>query len=131
MGRHRRLGCSGTRKGQTGADGRGLQGHHATTQQEYRCDGAFSSAFSAIVSRSACSVRSILRSRRVMVRSADLGPEYQDNRALWADTRHELNTLGPEAIAILGASRAQRGIDVETLEELLSYTQLKNINMRW
>ncbi len=55
----------------------------------------------------------------MLLRSADLGPEYQDNRALWADNRHELNGLGADAVAILGASRAQRAIDVETLSERL------------
>ncbi|MDJ0910171.1 MAG: hypothetical protein QNI99_13320 [Woeseiaceae bacterium] len=55
----------------------------------------------------------------MLLRSADLGPEYQDNRSLWADNRHRLNSLDENAIVILGASRAQRGIDVETLSEEL------------
>ena len=55
----------------------------------------------------------------LLLRDAELGPEYQDNRALWAHQRHRLNTLDENAIAILGASRAQRGIDVETLSREL------------
>ncbi len=51
----------------------------------------------------------------LMLRGADLGPEYQDNRSLWADQRHRLNGLDENAIVILGASRAQRAIDVDTL----------------
>lgn len=48
----------------------------------------------------------------LVLRDAGLGPRYVDNRALWADTRHRLNDEGPEAIAMLGASRQQRAIDV-------------------
>ncbi len=55
----------------------------------------------------------------MLLRDADLGPEYQDNRSLWADNRHHLNSLDENAVAILGASRAQRGIDVETLSREL------------
>ena len=55
----------------------------------------------------------------MLLRDAGLGPEYQDNRSLWADHRHQLNSLDENAIAILGASRAQRAIDVETLSEEL------------
>ncbi len=55
----------------------------------------------------------------MLLRAADLGPEYQDNRSLWSDNRHRLNSLDENAIAILGASRAQRAIDVETLSEEL------------
>ena len=55
----------------------------------------------------------------LLLRNADLGPEYQDNRSLWADSRHHLNSLDENAVAILGASRAQRAIDVETLSEEL------------
>ena len=49
------------------------------------------------------------------LREAGLGPQYVDNRALWADTRHRLNSAGPDAIVLLGASRHQRAVDVETL----------------
>lgn len=51
----------------------------------------------------------------VLLRGAELGPEYHDNRSLWAHNRHQLNALDENVVVILGASRAQRGIDVETL----------------
>ncbi len=57
----------------------------------------------------------IVVSWEVMLRTADLGPEYQDNRSLWAEVRHGLNRHGRESIALLGASRVQRGVDVDTL----------------
>lgn len=50
-----------------------------------------------------------------MLRSAAIGPEYVDNRALWVSTRHRLNSYGSDAVAVLGASRVQRAIDPETL----------------
>lgn len=50
-----------------------------------------------------------------LLRNAGLGPEYVDNRSLWADARHRLNQHGDTAIALLGASRVQYGVDVETL----------------
>lgn len=51
----------------------------------------------------------------LQARSAGLGPDYIDNRALWADARHNLNSLGDTAIVLLGASRMQRAVDVETM----------------
>ncbi len=60
----------------------------------------------------------VVGSWELLLRGADLGPEYADTRALWADTRQRLNREGPEAIAILGASRAQRGIDVDTMSAM-------------
>ena len=50
-----------------------------------------------------------------LIRSAALGPEFTDNRALWVSTRHKLNSYGANAIAVLGASRVQRAIHPETL----------------
>lgn len=55
----------------------------------------------------------------LLLRSADLGPEYTDNRSLWADTRHRLNGEGLGAVAVIGASRVQRGIDVDLMSERL------------
>lgn len=49
------------------------------------------------------------------LRSAALGPEFVDNRALWVSTRHRLTGYGSDAIAVLGASRMQRAIHPETL----------------
>ena len=54
-----------------------------------------------------------------MLRSADLGPEYADNRSLWVDARHELNRDGSNAVALLGASRIQYGVDVDTMSDAL------------
>jgi len=50
-----------------------------------------------------------------LIRSAALGPEFADNRALWVSARHKLNGYGTDAIAVLGASRVQRAIHPETL----------------
>jgi len=55
----------------------------------------------------------------VVLRHAGLGPRYVDNRALWADTRHRLNEYGATAVALLGASRQQRAIDVKTMTTML------------
>ena len=54
-----------------------------------------------------------------LIRSAALGPEFADNRALWVSTRHKLNSYGANAIAVLGASRVQRAIHPETLAQEL------------
>ena len=55
----------------------------------------------------------------VLIRSAALGPEFADNRALWVSTRHKLNSYGANAIAVLGASRVQRAIHPDTLAQEL------------
>ena len=52
----------------------------------------------------------------LLVRDANLGPRYADNKVLWADTRHRLNKQGADAIVLLGASRMLRGVDVATLK---------------
>jgi hypothetical protein len=54
-----------------------------------------------------------------LIRSAALGPEFADNRALWVSTRHKLNSYGANAIAVLGASRVQRAIHPEMLAQEL------------
>ena len=51
----------------------------------------------------------------LLVRDAGLGPAYVDNKTLWADTRHRLNKQGQDAIVLLGASRMQRAVDVNTM----------------
>lgn len=56
----------------------------------------------------------------LLVRDAGLGPAYVDNRGLWADTRHRLNKAGHDAIVLLGASRMQRAVDVETMSDQFS-----------
>jgi hypothetical protein len=55
-----------------------------------------------------------------VLRNAGLGPRYVDDRALWADTRHRLNKQGADAVALLGASRQQRAIDVQTMAGTLN-----------
>ena len=53
----------------------------------------------------------------MLVRQANLGPEYSDNRSLWASARHKLNDHGDNAIALLGASRMQYAVDIQTMSE--------------
>ena len=53
----------------------------------------------------------------LLVRDAGLGPDYVDNKVLWADTRHKLNKAGDDAIVLLGASRMQRAVDVNTMND--------------
>ena len=53
------------------------------------------------------------------LRDAGLGPKYIDNRALWTDTRHRLISEGADGVALLGASRHQRAIDVTAMSEAL------------
>jgi len=53
------------------------------------------------------------------LRTAGFAPEYADNRALWLSARHRLSQPDPSVIAILGASRVQRAIDVDVLSEQL------------
>lgn len=53
------------------------------------------------------------------LRSETVLPEYVDNRALWVATRHELDSYGSSAVAVLGASRVQRAIHPETLARAL------------
>lgn len=57
----------------------------------------------------------VVGSWELLVRDAGLGPAYVDNKTLWADTRHQLNKHGQEAIVLLGASRMQRAVDVNTM----------------
>jgi len=57
----------------------------------------------------------VVGSWEALIRSAALGPEFIDNRALWVSERHRLNGYGGDAIAVLGASRVQRAIHPETL----------------
>jgi hypothetical protein len=53
------------------------------------------------------------------LRAAGLGPEYIDNRALWTETRHRLTSDNASGVALLGASRHQRAIDVATMSKSL------------
>lgn len=50
-----------------------------------------------------------------LARKSGLGPRLADNQTLWADTRHQLNKQGQDAIVLLGGSRMQRAVDVETM----------------
>ena len=51
----------------------------------------------------------------LLIRDAGLGPAIVDNKTLWADTRHRLNKQGRDAIVLLGGSRMQRAIDVQSM----------------
>jgi len=53
------------------------------------------------------------------LRTAGFMPGFADNRALWLSARHRLSQPDPSVIAILGASRVQRAIDVDVLSEQL------------
>jgi len=59
----------------------------------------------------------VVGSWELLVRNAGLGPGYVDNKVLWADTRHQLNNAGDDAIVLLGASRMQRAVDVSTMSD--------------
>lgn len=61
----------------------------------------------------------ILGAWEAALRQAGLGPDFIDNRALWLSSRHQLATPDPAAIALLGASRVQRGVDVDVLADSL------------
>jgi len=50
-----------------------------------------------------------------VLRGSGFEAEYADNRALWLSARHRLSQLDQSAIALLGASRMQRAIDVDAL----------------
>ena len=51
----------------------------------------------------------------LLARHAGIGPALVDNKTLWADTRHQLNQHGEEAIVLIGGSRIQRGVDVDRI----------------
>ena len=53
------------------------------------------------------------------LRYAGFSPEYADNRGLWLSARHQLSRPDPSVIAVLGASRVQRAVDVDVLSERL------------
>lgn len=55
----------------------------------------------------------------LVLRSAGLKPEFTDNQSLWLSARHELSRPDATVVALLGASRIQRAIDVDTLSRTL------------
>jgi hypothetical protein len=55
----------------------------------------------------------------VTLRQAGIEAEFADNRPLWLSARHKLAEMDPSAVAILGASRVQRGVDVDELSDQL------------
>jgi len=57
----------------------------------------------------------ILLSWEASLRTSGLNPEFADNRALWLSSRHQLSKPDPTAIAILGASRVQRAVNIDEL----------------
>lgn len=61
-------------------------------------------------------IAAVVGSWELLVRDARLGPAYVDNKTLWADTRHQLNRHGQDAIVLLGASRLQRAVDVSAMK---------------
>ena len=55
----------------------------------------------------------------ITLRQAGLEAGFSDNRALWLSARDNLAQPDPSAIAVLGASRVQRGVDVDELSRQL------------
>jgi len=55
------------------------------------------------------------------LRQATLEPEYSDNRALWLSARHRLSHPDATVIAVLGASRVQRAVDVDVLSDRINH----------
>lgn len=53
------------------------------------------------------------------LRQSGLVPDFADNRALWLSSRQQLARPDDSVIAILGASRAQRAIDVDEFSKSL------------
>ena len=53
----------------------------------------------------------------MLVRDAGLGPALVDNKTLWADTRHQLNKQGQDAIVLIGGSRMQRAVDIDAMRD--------------
>lgn len=68
---------------------------------------------------SACLVVLVVGAWEGVLRTTGFAPEYADNRALWLSARHRLSRPDPSVVAILGASRVQRAIDVDVLSERL------------
>lgn len=64
-------------------------------------------------------VLATLAAWEITLRQAGLEAEFSDNRALWLSARHELAIPDPAAVAILGASRVQRGVDAAELSQQL------------
>ena len=54
------------------------------------------------------------------LRYAGFSPEYADNRGLWLSARHQLSRPDPSVIAVLGASRVQRAVDVDNVITIAS-----------
>jgi len=65
----------------------------------------------------ACLVVLVIAAWEGTLRQVGLEPEYSDNRALWLSARHRLSQPDESVVAILGASRVQRAIDVAVLSE--------------
>lgn len=68
----------------------------------------------------ACLVVVVIAAWEAVLRQAGLEPEYADNRALWLSARHRLSKPDESVVAILGASRVQRAIDVAVLSERIN-----------
>lgn len=68
----------------------------------------------------ACLVALVVVAWEGALRQAGLEPEYADNRALWLSARHGLSQPDESVVAVLGASRVQRAIDVDVLSRQLN-----------
>jgi hypothetical protein len=62
----------------------------------------------------------IIAAWEVALRQATLEPNFSDNRALWLSARHRLIQPDENIVAILGASRVQRAVDVDVLSEQIN-----------
>ena len=59
----------------------------------------------------------IVAAWELTLRASGLKAEYSDNRSLWLSSRQQLAQSDTSVIALLGASRIQRAVEVATLEQ--------------
>ena len=62
----------------------------------------------------------VIAAWELALRQATLDPDYSDNRALWLSARHRLSQPDENIVAILGASRVQRAVDINVLSERIN-----------
>ena len=68
----------------------------------------------------ACLVVLIIAAWEGTLRREGHEPAYSDNRPLWMSARHKLTRPDESVVAILGASRIQRAIDIDLLSDRIN-----------